>query len=137
MYRIETETFLLEFDPKIYEEDFAYPVNVSLWVRILSYGYSAETYLDVSVKGIAGFATDLKNLYEELTGEARLEEPYNTNNYIEFTAKTGGHIEVTGRLNNKGAFGYTQEVYFENEFDQTYLRSFVINLFDDFSKYDE
>ena len=40
-----------------------------------------------------------------------------------------------GRLNNKSAFGYTQEITFENEIDQTYLREFVNQLFADFGKY--
>ena len=53
----------------------------------------------------------------------------------EFSAKTGGHIKVTGRLNNKNAFGYTQEISFENEIDQTYLREFVNQLLADFGKY--
>lgn len=137
MYRIETETFILELFPEIYEHDFEYPVNVYLGVKVSSYGYSADTFMDVGVQGIAGFAAQLKSLYESLEGEARLEEPYSVHNYIEFYAKKGGHIRVRGRLNNKDAFGYTQEIYFENEFDQTYLREFIHRLFADFSKYDE
>ena len=137
MYRIEADRFILEFFPEIHEQDFAYPVNVYLGVKVSSYGYSADTFMDVGVQGIAGFATQLKNLYESLSGKAELEEPYSAHNYIEFSTKTGGHIRVTGRLNNKDAFGYTQEIYFENEIDQTYLREFVNRLFADFSKYSE
>ena len=137
MYRIESDEFQLEFLPEIHEQDFAYPVNVYPSVKVSSYGYSADTFMDVGVQGIAGFAAHLKNLYESLLGKAGLEEPYSVHNYIEFSAKTGGHIRVTGRLNNKNAFGYTQEIYFENEIDQTYLREFVNRLFADFSKYSE
>ena len=137
MYRIESGKFQLEFLPEIHKQDFAYPVNVYLGVKVSSYGYSADTFMDVGVQGIAGFATQLKNLYESLSGKAELEEPYSAHNYIEFSTKTGGHIRVTGRLNNKDAFGYTQEIYFENEIDQTYLREFVNRLFADFSKYAE
>lgn len=79
----------------------------------------------------------LKKLYESLTGEARLEEPYSVQNIIEFVAGTGGHIRVAGRLNNKSAFGYTQEICFENEIDQTYLGDFADQLFADFGKYAE
>lgn len=135
MYRIEAESFGLEFIPEVFEQDFSYPVNVNLGVKVTSYGFSADTYMDVGVQGIAVFATRLKNLYESLTGEARLEEPYSVHNYIEFIARKGGHIGVMGRLNNKNAFGYTQEVSFENEIDQTYLRGFVNQLYADFSKY--
>ena len=44
--------------------------------------------MDVGVRGIAEFALQLKNLYETLSGEARLNEPYSVHNYIEFVAKT-------------------------------------------------
>lgn len=137
MYRIESDTFILEFFPEIHEQDFAYPVNVYLGVKVSSYGYSADTFMDVGVQGIAEFALQLKGLYETLSGEARLEEPYSVHNYIEFVVKTSGHIKVMGRLNNKSAFGYTQEIYFENEIDQTYLRDFVSQLFADFGRYVE
>lgn len=137
MYRIEADTFLLELFPEIHEQDFVYPVNVTLGVKVSSYGYSADTFMDVGVQGIAEFALQLKALYETLTGEARLEEPYSVHNYIELIAETGGHIRVMGRLNNKNAFGYTQEITFENEIDQTYLRTFVNRLLADFSKYTE
>ena len=137
MYRIETDTFILEFSPEIHEQDFAYPVNVTLGVKVSSYGFSADIFMDVGVQDIAEFAVQLKNLYETLSGESKLEEPYSVHNYIEFIAETGGHIKVTGRLNNKNAFGYTQEIKFENEIDQTILRSFINQLFSDFSKYTE
>ncbi len=137
MYRIETDTFILELSPEIHEQEFTYPVNVYLGVKVFSHGYLADTFMDVGVNGIAGFALQLKDLYETLKGDARLEEPYSVHNYIEFIADTGGHIRVMGRLNNKSAFGYTQEINFENEIDQTYLREFVSRLLADFSKYTE
>ena len=87
MYRIETDSFILGFFPEIHEQDFSYPVNVNLGVKVSSYGYSADTFMDVGVRGIAEFAAQLKRLYESLTGEARLEEPYSVHNYIEFTAE--------------------------------------------------
>ena len=64
-----------------------------------------------------------------------MEEPYSSHNYIAFIAETGGHIKVEGRLNNKNAFGHTQEICFENEIDQTYLKGFANRLYLDFSKY--
>ena len=79
----------------------------------------------------------MKGLYDTLSGEARLEEPYSVHNYIEFVAEAGGHIRVYGRLNNKSAYGYTQEINFENEIDQTYLRDFVNRLLADFGRYAE
>ena len=73
MYRIETDTFILEFSPEIHLQDFAYPVNVTLGVKVSSYGYSADTFMDVGVQGIAKFAVQLKNLYETLEGNRWLE----------------------------------------------------------------
>ncbi len=66
-----------------------------------------------------------------------MEETYGVHNYIEFIAETGGHIKVIGRLNNKNAFGHTQEINFENEIDQTSLMDFINQLSTDFSKYIE
>ena len=43
--------------------------------------------MDVGVKGIAEFTLQLKDLYETLSGKARLEEPYSVHNYIEFIAE--------------------------------------------------
>ena len=37
MYRIESDTFILEISPEIHEQDFAYPVNVYLGVKVSSY----------------------------------------------------------------------------------------------------
>ena len=40
------------------------------------YRIEADTFMGVGVQGIAEFALQLKDLYETLSGEARLEEPY-------------------------------------------------------------
>ncbi len=62
MYRIETDTFILELSPKIHEQDFAYPVNAIWGVKVSSYGYSADTDMEVGVQHIAKFADKLKKL---------------------------------------------------------------------------
>lgn len=56
MYRIETDTFMLELLPEIHEEDFSYPINGYLGLKVSSYGYSADTFMDIGVQGIAEFA---------------------------------------------------------------------------------
>ena len=44
MYRIEADTFTLDLSPEIHEEDFAYPVNVFLVVKVSSYGVLPQIY---------------------------------------------------------------------------------------------
>lgn len=137
MYRLETENFLLELKPKVQQNDFPYPVNTSLNVKVSSYGFSAEAVMDIDVRGLADFAVHLNELYETLKGSARLEEPYGAHCYIEFMACTGGHIRVKGDIHNGMAYGYEQELSFENKIDQTYLRSFAKSLFSAYRKYAE
>ncbi len=60
--------------------------------------------------GIAEFAFELKDLYETLSGKARLEEPYYVHNDIAFVAETGGHVKVAGRLSKNNAFGFTHDI---------------------------
>ena len=81
MYKIETDKFILNLSPKIYEQDQSYSVNANLGVKVFSYGFSAETSMEVGVKEIAEFSDKIMNLYNTLTGVARLEEPYGFHNY--------------------------------------------------------
>lgn len=135
MYRLKSENFLLELNPVIYENDLSFPVNTDLNIKVSSYGFCADSVMDIDVRGLADFAVSLNRLYETLKGSARLEEPYGVHSYIEFTAFRGGHINVKGYVHNGNAYGYEQELTFENELDQTYLKSFVRDLFADFGKY--
>ena len=137
MYRLESENFLLEFNPTVYENDLSFAVNTSLGIKVFSYGFSADSVMDIDVRGLAGFSISLNRLYETLKGSARLEDPYGVHSYIEFIACSGGHIKVKGSIHNGNAYGYEQELAFENELDQTYLKSFVKALFDDYKKYVE
>ena len=50
--------------------------------------------------------------------------PYG-NSFIIFKAMTNGHIHVNGVVYNHCISGHEQELRFENEFNQTYLREFV------------
>ena len=135
MYRLELENFCLEFNPTIHENDLPFPVNTSLNIKVFSYGFSADAVMDIDVRGLADFAISLNRLYETLKGSAILETPYGVHSYIEFIAFNGGHIKVKGNIHNGNAYGYEQELIFENELDQTYLKSFVKELFADFEKY--
>ncbi|MDO5601381.1 MAG: hypothetical protein Q4G07_01300 [Oscillospiraceae bacterium] len=118
----------MEFELEIFETDIKYAENTILNINVCSNGFSAVTAMDIDIKGFAIFAKRLLELYQSLSGEAKLEEPYGSK-YIEFEAATGGHIMVKGKLHNGYQNGHFQELYFENEFDQTYLQTFANELF--------
>ncbi len=133
MYRLKTEQFLLELMPQVHWEDIQFPVNTSLGVRVSSWGFSAESLLDIDVRGLGNFSAQLMELYETLKGTARLEEPYGARSYIEFAAGARGHIQVKGCIYGGGAGGCRQKLAFENEVDQTELRGFAKALFTDYA----
>lgn len=137
MYKLETENFLLELEPEVHQDDLPFPINTSLSIKVFSHGFSAESVMDIDVRGLADFAVHLNELYETLKGSARLEEPYGVHCYIELMACCRGRVKVKGDIHNRNAFGDEQELTFENEFDQTYLKSFARALFTDYAKYVE
>jgi len=101
-------------------------------VKVFSDGFYGKGDMKVLVKEIAKFAVDLKNLYETLKGSARLEEPYFPNNFIEFVVKKTGRVVVSGRIHD--CYPRPRTLTFEDEIDQTYLRTFANELFADFGK---
>lgn len=133
MYRIKAENFLLEFSLTVYEDDFSYPVNTTLSVEVSSFGFAANSFMDIGIQGLSAFAIQLNEMYDTLTGSAELYEPYGIS-FIKLSASRTGHIKIWGRINNKSAYGFEQELTFENEIDQTYLRDFAKALFNDYGK---
>ena len=131
-YNIAADRFSLELEVQTHKEDLAYKANTNLRVKVLSDGFSAETVMDIDVRDLAEFAARLSALYETLKGSAHLKEPYGAHNSIAFFSKTGGHIAVRGRIHHQNANGDAQELTFENEIDQTFLRAFARKLFADF-----
>ena len=135
MHKLDTDQFQLEFQTKLFESDMAYPVNTTLTVNVRSFDFSATTTMDMDIRKLADFAKSLLELYQTLSGRAQLEEPYGKHSYIEFSGKTDGHIKVKGKLYSDHPYGSSQELYFENEFDQTYLRDFANGLFRHYKEY--
>lgn len=134
MYRLETENFLLEIGTKVYEDDLPFRVNSTLSVKVVSYGFSAGSVMDIDVRELVEFVLRLNELYETLEGSARLEEPYETRCYIEFIACGRGHIKVKGEVHNGMEHGHEQKLMFENEIDQTDLKDFAKALLADCTK---
>lgn len=123
-YKLIADNFKLEIELKTYEEDIEIPTNSILNVKIDSDNFTALTTMDININSFKTFASELLNIYNSLDGSVILKENYG-DNYIEFNAKHSGHIFVNGVVNNLCRNGYTQELKFENEFDQTYLKEFV------------
>lgn len=126
MYSIKTDTFCLELTP----------IADTITIKVSSYDFSAVACIDSDEALTAGFALQINELYENLKGVARLQDLYETDSFIEFTALDLGHIAVRGQiisLRNR----QTQQLEFENSFDQTYLRDFAKKLLLDFGRYAE
>lgn len=113
--------------------DFERTKSFSGLIYLLSNGRE----LEFSLYGKKHFISCDKSSNETLFGKARLEEPYEIQNYIEFEVITRGHIKVKGNINNGyyGYYEYSQELFFENEFDQTYLRDFSKKLLDECNRF--
>ena len=135
MYRIQTEVFMLEIAPEAFRLDSLFPADVTLDVKVSSYGFQGESRWELDFWNMVHFVTRLKSLYETLKGSAKLEEDSLVQDYIEFIAQRDGHIRITGRIHSKDGSGYTQEITFENEFDQTFLTEFVTRLLAGFGKW--
>lgn len=134
-YQLKSENFLLTINPKVFEEDIYLPSNTILEVTIQSDGFSAHTTMDIDIKEFSKFALDLTHLYETLSGEARIEEPYGLHMYMLFVGNGNGHIAIKGYLHKETRIGNEQNLEFENDIDQTYLKNFCYALLNDYKKY--
>lgn len=126
MYTIKTTDFCLEFTPGA----------DSILIHVRCGGFSGTACFDAEDFLIADFALQLKEMYEKLEGSAKIQDLYETDSYIEFAAQRFGHILIRGML-IRNERRHTQQLTFEYEADQTYLRNFVAELAADYSKYVE
>ena len=132
---LEADDFALQLEPQIFEEDLLCSVNTVLRVCVRSSGFSAAASMDVDAYDLSAFSRDLSRIYETLNGCARLEEPYGQHMYLSFDGDGRGHISVAGRLNGGGRIGNFHELSFQNEIDQTCLRTFCASLAAECDKY--
>lgn len=123
-YKLEAGSFSLELGVIAFEGDINIPENAILNTKIDSDNFTAAATMDIDIKAFRAFAGDLLRLYETLRGTAALKESYGRS-YITFEALANGHILVKGTINNNCRDGHEQELKFENEFDQSYLKDFV------------
>lgn len=122
---LDAGSFKLVIGLKTFEKDVQYPSNAIMSISVISGDFSASTDMDIDIKQFVLFVMNLKNVYEELDGIAKIEEPYGYHKYISFVASETGHIVVKGYLCDDMK---NNEFFFENGFDQTFLKSFVNEL---------
>lgn len=134
MHKLDTSVFVLELYPEIFESDIGYCANTTLYISVKSGDFSCKTTMDIDIKHFAIFTKELFDLYESLSGEAKLKEEYYGIGYFQFTATNCGYIKVSGKLRDQ-CISSNQELIFENEFDQTYLRDFAKELFEKYKNY--
>ena len=94
-------------------------------VFVQSDGFSASTTMDIDIKDILVFFDQLQDLYQSLSGEARIQESFGYQQYILFSGNRTGHLFISGKLQAGGEHGFCQELRFENATDQTFLPQFI------------
>ena len=134
MQRIKSEQFELQIKINVCEADISLPVNTILNVGVRSCDFSANISMDVDIRRVISFAKGLLQLYTTLSGIVRLEETYGMHNFIEFSAEKGGHIKIKGQFKAL-CDGFSHELAFENEIDQTYLHGFAESILNDSTTY--
>lgn len=123
-YNLTAGSFSLELWLTAFEGDISIPENAVLNTKIDSDNFAAAATMDIDIKAFRVFAGDLLKVYDSLRGSAVLKESYGRNHII-FEALPNGHILVKGIINNYCKNGHEQELKFENEFDQSYLKDFI------------
>ena len=118
---LESNGFCLRLVLNVFESDIEYPINTNMTVSVKNNEFSAKTDMDIDIKAFADFTDQLKKVYDTLSGEAMIKEPYGYQRYISFRADKTGHVIVKGYICDDMK---NNELYFENSFDQTFLKSF-------------
>ncbi len=129
---LNTENFRLLISLKIFEDDINSSSNTIMTVSVTSDGFFAKADMDIDIKEFAAFANKLSAVYESLSGTATIKEPYGHQKFITFSADKTGYITVKGFLCDDLK---NNELRFENNFDQTYLKPFSQQLCSAYSKY--
>ncbi len=124
-YSLECNNFQLVLSIDTFENDIKYPINTNMTVFYKDENFSAKTNMEIDIKEFETFIKKLSEVYNTLSGEAIIKEPYSYKRFISFIADKNGYIKIKGYLcdDNKNT-----ELNFENIIDQTYLKKFVNDL---------
>lgn len=131
---LKTNNFYLELELDIFEENLEIPINTIMNIYVESYGFIGRASLEIDIKQLYEFAISVYELYNSLTGTAKITEHYGHKSFLEISGDKSGHINIKGEISYTNNF-YTQELKFENEFDQTYLKDFATEIFEIYGKY--
>ena len=126
--------FSLSLSINVFEKDVKNncPINVTVTASVKCNDFSGAADMDLGVEDIVRFANDLIAIHDTLKGEAVLKEFFGPERYIAFKGESNGFISVKGYLRDDMKTG---ELYFENRFDQTYLKDFANGFAAAYSKY--
>ena len=129
------EDFEMKLNLKIFRSALMYPCNTSMKVSVQSGDFCGSASMDIDIRKFAEFSENLCRLYENLSGSARIEEPYGVHMYLLFQGDGKGHIDVRGELYQTDSLGIEQELRFASRFDQTYLKCFCYDLKRSYERY--
>ncbi len=129
-FALNTEHFSLTLSLDVFEDDIQYPSNAIMDVSVKSDGFSGYASMDIDVKEFSKFALDAYDIYENLTGETEIREPFGNRMYLSLGGDGRGHISIKGKLHN---CGHTLE--FENRIDQTCFQRLARELKETYKKY--
>ena len=105
------------------------PDNTALDIKIQSGEFSGRGSFEVDVADFRVFANELFRLYSDLNGKAILQDTgYGSSLAFRAVDRTG-HIQISGDVYGDATL---HSVKFEFVIDQTELRSFCKNLYEDF-----
>ena len=93
---------------------------------VCCHGFSALRRFYFSERSFRAALKALRRMVEQLQGEARLDEDYEHDQFIQFTVDSRGHVTVSGQLVLLD--GRTNRLSFTFDTDQTCLASLVRSL---------
>lgn len=132
IHSLVADGFSLSMELNISEQDIKYPSNTIMTVSVKSESYSAISSMDIDIKKFALFSIDIKDIYDGLSGTAEIEETYGYHKFLKFVSCKNGYIFVKGYLCDDTK---DNELFFNNVFDQTFLKDFADELYTEYSKY--
>lgn len=124
MYKIENGEKLL-FEIKPYDKNL-------IKIKVKSYCFSGETFFYADNDTLKEFAINLKEMYDNLEDKVDLIEDIHGHSKIIFIPYHNGHISIMGYLLTTLEDGCYHELNFTNHIDQTHIKEFVENLYNDY-----